>query len=202
VIAPVLIAISDVSIAAPGVLEARLETLLERARPGSVAIQLRDHELSVRSRFELGLKLRELAQRHGGRLIVNDRIDLALALGAEGVHLGERSVSVADARRLVPGAFVARAAHELAELEHEVADAVVLSPVLAARHGRAALGLAALAEARARLPAEKRLYALGGIDADGARKCLRAGADGVAAIGAVLGGDDASGLLAALEIAR
>jgi thiamine-phosphate pyrophosphorylase len=202
VIAPRLIAITDATIAPLGVLESRLEVLLAGAAPGTVAIQLRDHQLSARVRFDLGLRLRALVRRHGGALLVNDRLDLAQALEADGVHLGERSLSVDEARRLLPHAFVVRALHDLVELEHETADAVVLSPVLAARHGRPALGLGAVSEARARLPKAVRLYALGGIDAAAARDCRQAGADGVAAIGAVLAGGDVSELLDALGIAR
>jgi thiamine-phosphate pyrophosphorylase len=86
------------------------------------------------------------------------------------------------------------------------ADAVLLSPILAARKGRAALGLTALAEARSALVRRgrgaPRLYALGGVEAGTARACLEAGADGVAVIGAALDGRDARPLLQALGVLR
>jgi thiamine-phosphate pyrophosphorylase len=198
VIGPVLIAITSTELAPLGVIETRLARCVERARPGSVAIQLRDHDLSARARLELGRRLLAL----GAPLIVNDRLDLALALGVSNVHLGERSMSPKDARRLIPNAWISQACHDPERAGDLDADAILLSPVLAPRKGRPALGLPALARARARLSPGARLYALGGVDAESARACLDAGADGVAVQGAVLDGREPDPLLAALGIRR
>ena len=201
-IRPRLIAITDTQVAPVGELEARLASLAAAATPHSVMIQLRDRELPIRERFELGQRLVRVAREHEQLFAVNDRADLALLLEADGLHLGEQSVEPEDARKLVgPEVFISRACHDSARAQPRGADAVVLSPVLAPRKGNPARGVEALAEAR-RGAGGAMVYALGGIDADGARHCLEAGADGVAVVGAVLDGRDPLPLLAALGVAR
>ncbi len=202
-----LVAITDLQLLPAGALEARLALLCREAKAGSVAVLLRDHGVGAQERLSLGRKLRQLTAATGQELWVADRLDLALLLEADGVHLGEASVSAAAARRLISsGRRVSRAWHgdsftaadeaELAEV-----DALLVSPVLAARHGRPALGLrtlARLAVAAHALPRPPALYALGGVGAADAPACRAAGATGVAAIGAALTGD-LPALLAALE---
>jgi thiamine-phosphate pyrophosphorylase len=203
---PRLIAITDRSKASEPVTLERFERVAYAAQPGSVVLQLRDRELPARERLAFGRALRALARRAGQLFQVNDRLDLARLLAADGLHLGEESVSTADARRLLgEDAFVTRACHELAGVARDDADGVVLSPLLAPRKGRAALGLAALGRARALLSAraeERLLFALGGVDADTAGACLAAGADGVAVIGAVLTSREPERIVEALGCAR
>jgi thiamine-phosphate pyrophosphorylase len=162
-----------------------LEILARVARGGDgFAVQLRDPELPARRLVALGLELRRAARL----LVVNDRVDVALAIGADGVHLGRRSIAVAEARGLGVG-WVSRSAHSLDEAlaaAGEGADAVLLSPIFASPGKGAPLGVAALAEVRARLPAGVLLYALGGVTRELAPRCIEAGADGVAAIRADL----------------
>ncbi|MEZ4223809.1 MAG: thiamine phosphate synthase [Polyangiaceae bacterium] len=202
--APRLIAITDIAQHGPELTFARALRLCEAGRAGTVLLQLRDRGLPLRDRLAHGLALREIASRFGQGLAVNDRLDVALLVRADAVHLGEASVEIADARRMVPGREVYRAVHDVGAALGSDADAVVLSPVLAPRKGAEPLGLAALQEyaaarrARAKGP---RLYALGGVDAAGAAACLAAGADGVAVQGAAWTGDIAA-LLDALDIAR
>ena len=97
---PRLIVITDTTRVAAELLLARVEALAARARPGTVMIQLRDRELAAAARLELGRRLREITRARGQWLAVNDRVDLALWLAADALHLGEGSVSVPDARRL------------------------------------------------------------------------------------------------------
>lgn len=160
--------------------------LLARVRavasaPG-FAVQLRDPELPARALLALGARLREA----GARLIVNDRLDLALALRAEGVHLGRRSVSVADARALLgPGVWICVACHDRDDALRAAdagADAVTLSPIFASPGKGRPLGLAALRALSVALPPRLRILALGGIDEGNAAACLAAGAHGVALI--------------------
>ncbi len=197
-----LIAITDRSVASAAETLARLERLLNIARPGSVLVQLRDRELSARERFGFGSELRALTRRHAQLFQINDRLDLAVLLDADAVHLGEGSVSTRDARALLgPARLVTRACHDPERVGDVDADGVLLSPILAARKGAAALGVAALARARALLSVGTRpaqLFALGGVDATNAAACLDAGSDGVAAIGAAVGADAPEPLLAAL----
>jgi thiamine-phosphate pyrophosphorylase len=195
VIVPRLIVMSDFSRGDEPVLFARIERALALARAGSVLVVLRDHELSARRRMALGMRLREIAHGSGQHFGVADRADLALALGADALHLGEASVPTADARRLMgEGVFLSRACHDPAQPPRD-ADAVVLAPILAPRHGRPALGLRALGACTGAY-----LVALGGIDADSARACLDAGADAIAVIGAVLDHDDPAPLVDALGL--
>ena len=160
--------------------------LLTRVRaaasvPG-FAVQLRDPELPARALLALGARLREA----GAPILVNDRLDLALALGAEGVHLGRRSVSVADARALLgPAAWVCVACHDLADARRaaaEGADAVTLSPIFTSPGKGPPLGLDAIRAAVAALPPRVTILALGGVDASNAAACRAAGARGVAVI--------------------
>jgi thiamine-phosphate pyrophosphorylase len=200
VISPRLIAISDFSRGDAATRLARVERCLASARPGSVLLQLRDPELGARARLELGRRLVALARAHGQLFGVNDRLDLAVLLGADAVHLGEQSVDAADARRLLPHAFVSRAWHAL-EAPPPGADALLLAPIFEARHGRPALGVEALRLARARVGALP-LYALGGVTPERASQAMATSAHGVAVIGAVLDADDPKPLLAALGIRR
>jgi thiamine-phosphate pyrophosphorylase len=159
----------------------------------SLSVQLRDRELPVRELLRLGQVVRAVTRAIGASMIVNDRVDLAILLEADGVHLGRASMSVADARRLLgPGAWISRSAHSVEDVlaaAAEGANATLLSPVFASPGKGAPLGTGALAEARAALVKEGRsilLFALGGVTLETAGACLAAGADGVAAIRADL----------------
>lgn len=169
---------------------------LPEALRARLCVQLRDPALPAGARLALGLRLRQATSALGAALVVNDRLDLALLLGAEGVHLGRGSVAVEDARALLDRhgrgrAWISVACHDLDDVARAAeagADAAVLSPIFASPGKGPPLGLAALGEARRAIDAAARterriaLIALGGVDAGTARACLEAGADGVAAI--------------------
>ena len=205
---PRLIAITDTArFGSERTLEA-LDAWMAQALPGQLAVQLRDRTRSARDRHELGCRLRELSHRHGQPLLINDRIDLALALRADGVHLGEHSMTAAEARQLLgERAWVSCACHDPTRVlsgEFLPADAVVLSPVFAPRKGAPALGLELVAECQARLGAREggpALVALGGVDVAGAESCAQLGV-GVAAIGAIFEVADPAPMLRALGILR
>jgi thiamine-phosphate pyrophosphorylase len=199
---PRLIAITDRSIASRDETLRRFERVARAAQPFTVMFQLRDRELPARERLAFGRELRALCTAAQQWFQVNDRCDLAVLLGADGVHLAEASVSAADARRVTgDGVFVTRACHEPErELEPGV-DGWVLSPIFAERKGRAALGIGALARffgACRGTPNIPRIYGLGGVTAARARELVHAGATGVAVVGAALVGEDVEALLAAL----
>jgi thiamine-phosphate pyrophosphorylase len=175
---------------------ARLGALagLPSAARGRFAVQLRDPELPTRALVDLGMRLREATRALGAALVVNDRLDLALSIGADGVHLGRRSVTVADARTLLPaGAWISTSCHDLVDVARaaeEGADAAVLSPIFASPGKGRPLGVEVLREARAALDARASatsLVALGGVDAESAGACFAAGAGAVATIRADLG---------------
>lgn len=205
--APLLVAITDLDLLEESALEARLSELCRGARAGSVAVLLREHAASARQRLRLGERLRLITRATGQELWVADRLDLALLLEADGLHLGELSVGAPLARSwLGPALRLSRAWHAdsigaTAAPELAGVDALLVSPLLQARHGRAALGLQALSRlagsAASALPRPPALYGLGGVGAGDIAACRAAGAAGIAAIGAALTGDLAA-LLAAL----
>ncbi len=196
------------------VIERALHGAVAAAPPGAVAIQLREKDLEARALVELGAALRRVCASCRAPLIVNDRIDVAIALGADGVHLPAQSFSPADARALLgPSRLIGVSAHrpeEVAAASAAGADFAVFGPVfdpLSKAVDTTPTGAAGLAAACAAAPLP--VYALGGITAARIR-VLRAAPEftggpaiaGAAVIGAVIGaGDPAAAvrdLLAAL----
>lgn len=176
-------------------------------RGGVDAVQLREKDLDGGALCRLGRELAALCRAAGAAFLVNDRIDVALACGADGVHLPVTSFAPEDARALLGGdrrvGGSAHSAAELARLAAGGADFAVLGPVFATPSKRAwgpPLGLerfAAIAAASA-IP----VVGIGGIDADRAGAVLAAGACGVAAISAILGADDPEQAARRLAAAR
>ncbi len=149
---------------------------------GPVALQLRSHTVAAGPLAHVARVLRWPATR----LFVNDRADLVPWLGAAGVHLPSRGLSVADARRLLgPDVLIGRSTHSAPEARaawDEGADYVFLGPIWETRShpGRAALGPAAIEHA-----APARVVAIGGVTPARVEQCRSAGAWGVAAISAL-----------------
>jgi thiamine-phosphate pyrophosphorylase len=145
------------------------------------------------------------ASRAGARVVVNRRLDVALAAGADGVHLGFDAVPAPAARALLgPGALVGASLHDPAELTPELvrelsyAHLAPVFPPFSKASGRPALGLGALRRAAAAgLP----VLAQGGIDPERAAACVAAGAAGVAVTGAILDAPDPGAAAAALRAA-
>lgn len=187
----------------------RLEQLVVAAHAGSVLVQLRDRTWPALARLEAGKQLRRLTEDTGQGLCINDRLDLAVLLEADAVHLPQQGLSVKAARHFlatVTGGTrpvtIFQAAHEPDAALRSRADGVLLSPAIAPRKGRPALGIESMVEASSRcrssgLPA---IYALGGVDASAARQLVEGGVDGVAIQGALF--EPLSPLLRALRIAR
>ncbi|HVR02890.1 MAG TPA: thiamine phosphate synthase [Polyangia bacterium] len=161
---------------------------------GAVVVQLREKDLPGRALFELAAALREVTRAAGAALFVNDRVDVALAVGADGVHLGGRSLAPRDVARVAHGLAIASSTHTRAEVEvaararAQGADVrfAVFGPVWDTPSKRSygrPVGVEALREAAGvGLP----VLALGGVTAARVPACLEAGASGVACIRAVL----------------
>jgi thiamine-phosphate pyrophosphorylase len=156
------------------------------------AVQLREKDLPGRRLFALAEALRAVTARAGALLLVNDRVDVAIAVGADGVQLGAASMPVAAARRLLaPGAVVGVSTHTPAEVTAAAvacADFALFGPVRATPGKPVAQGFARLAEA-ARAAAVP-VLAIGGMTADDGRAARNAGAHGVAVIRAILEAED------------
>lgn len=178
---------------------------------GAPAIQLRAKHLPTRQLLDLGKALRELTRSSGALLFVNDRIDVALAVAADGAHLGQDDLRIQAARRIVPAPFLLGVSVDTPEeavvAEKAGASYVGLGPVYATGSKLDAgpvIGPAGVRAVRAvcGLP----IVAIGGIDAANAAEAVQAGADGVAVIRAVMGAEDpgvaASTLIAAVERGR
>jgi len=187
--------ITDRKLAKNGIVAA-CEDALAAARdfPGRVALQLREKDLGGRELLELARELRKLCTRYGMPLFINDRIDVALACDADGVHLPADSFSATDACALIgPTKLIGCSTHNIDEVKAAVAsgaDFVVFGPVFdpisKARYG-APVGIEGLRAAcgASSIP----VYALGGITLATIPELRDSGASGIAAIGSVFGAD-------------
>jgi len=175
-------------------LVAHTASALRGLPPGAVAVQLRAHDATGRELLVVARALRRVVSEAGQLLLVNDRIDVALAAGADGVHLPSAGIPPGDARGLVgKGRLVAVSSHSAADVVRARdggADFATFGPVFDTPSKRgygAPVGLDRLREASALgLP----LVGLGGVDPSNAPTVVAAGAYGVAAIRAWLGAAD------------
>lgn len=164
-------------------------------RGGAPAIQLRMKDASAREMTELARTLRAETRPAGALLFVNDRVDVALAAGADGAHVGQDDLPVAAARAIVPPGFLLGVSAETAELARAAAadgaDYVGVGPVYATG-SKADAGDAVGVERIAQVAAAVRIpvVGIGGITIDNAPPIIRAGAAGVAVISAVMRADD------------
>lgn len=162
---------------------------------GATAIQLRDKSPSARDQIRVGQALRRLTREAGALFIVNDRVDVAYAVEADGVHLGQDDFPAEVARRILgPDAIVGGSAGNQDELAHCLQAGVdylgvgPMYPTPSKPDAGSPIGPAGLAEIRREtdLP----IVGVGGIGVQNLEPVVRAGADGVAVIGAVVGADD------------
>lgn len=173
---------------------------------GARFVQLRWKEADAAELFAAAGEIGRLAARRGALFVVNDRLDVALAAGADGVHLGQDDLPAADARRLLgPHRLLGVSTHDVEQAlraERAGADYVGFGPIFETASkatGYPARGLDALAAVRAavRLP----IVAIGGIRAQSAPAVLRAGADAVAMISELaLASDVAAKTRSVLEV--
>jgi thiamine-phosphate pyrophosphorylase len=168
-----------------------LEAARRALAGGADVVQLRDKKLLGRDLYLLAGELRKLTASTGALLIVNDRMDVALAAGADGVHLGQDDLPVAAARRIAPPGFLIGASvgsvEEAVRAERDRADYVVLSPIFPTGSKADAgpgHGLEVLRNVRSAVTVP--VLAIGGIGPHDVGTVIGAGADGVAVISAVL----------------
>lgn len=185
--------------------------LREIAGVGRCAVQIREKDLETRALLSLAEGVVSSVRPAGCPVLINDRIDVALAVGADGVHLRGDSLPIEVARQLVgPDRLIGVSAHSVEEVRRaEIggADFVVLGPVFdtpSKRSYGAPIGLQVLEAAcrGCRVP----VFAIGGITSECVPAVRRAGAYGIAAVSAILAAPDVIGatraLLSALDTAR
>jgi thiamine-phosphate pyrophosphorylase len=162
--------------------------IVEAIRAGVDLVQIREKDLPTRELLSLVEAAVAAARGGATRVVVNDRLDVARALGAAGVHLGTQSLPARVVRRQVPKEFlVGVSCHSLAEAraaEDAGADYAVLGPIFETPsklpYGGLPLGLGKLREVTTRV--KMPVLALGGITVERVKSCLEAGATGIAGI--------------------
>ena len=172
-----------------------LEVLEELLTAGVKMIQLREKDLPTNQLYPLAVKVRELTAHYDALLLINDRIDIALAVGADGVHLGHHSLPASVARKILgPKALIGVSTHSLEQLSvAEAAKAnfatfgpVYHTPSKAAYGDPVGIKKLQIACSQTKLP----VYALGGIKAENAAVPLKCGAYGVSLISALIAATD------------
>ena len=158
-----------------------LDTVARVIREGVEWIQIREKDLPAREQLEL---TRAVLAMRGAKVLVNGRLDVALAAGAHGVQLPAHSIAPSDLRRIVPAGFLigvsCHTVDEVVRAEAEAASFAVFSPIFESPGKGPPLGIGKLAEAAhsVKMP----VLALGGVSRINAPDCIAAGAAGVAGI--------------------
>lgn len=169
----------------------RLFAVVEAALQGGLSIvQYRDKTADDATRISQAQKLSQICRRYGALFIVNDRVDLAIAVDADGVHLGQQDIPIALARQLLgPGRLVGRSttnAEELQKAVQEGADYIGVGPVFQTptKPNKAAAGMDFVKYAAKNSPIP--WFTIGGIDINNLEEVLKAGADRVAVVRAIM----------------
>lgn len=168
-----------------------LFAVVEAALQGGLGVvQYRDKTAADGAKLAKVRKLCEICHRYGALLIVNDRVDLAIAAGADGVHLGQEDLPAVEARKLLgPGKIIGRSTTNPQEMQRAVeegADYIGVGPVYATptKPNKPAAGLDYVRHAAAKSPIP--WFAIGGIDINNLDEVLRAGAERVAVVRAIM----------------
>jgi thiamine-phosphate pyrophosphorylase len=177
----------------PSVCPARplADILREAAEAGADLFQYRNKSASMKDAYAEARALRAVAGEFGARFIVNDRCDLALAVDADGVHLGQTDVPYTQARNIMgPGKLIGLSTHNTDQVKHADAlkpDYIGFGPIFrpgAKQDHDPIVGVQGLMHIRplTSLP----VFAIGGITLDNVGEIMKAGADGVAVISAIV----------------
>lgn len=172
-----------------------VEIVSAAVKGGVTCVQLREKRSSTRTFLQQGLEIKQILGDAGIPLIINDRVDIALAIEADGVHLGQSDMPIADARRLVGPEMIigvsAESVQDAVQAEAEGADYIGISPVFSTKtksDHALPLGLEGVSQIRKRVKIP--LVGIGGIRSDNAMDVLTAGADGIAVVSAIISAND------------
>lgn len=184
--------ITDARLAGPrGV----VETVRQAISGGVTLVQLRDPDASTRSLIATAEALLDVLRPHGIPLIINDRVDVALAVGAEGVHVGQSDMPTDKVRALIgPDRILGLSTSTFAQVaggDLGPADYLGIGPLFATptkTNASTPIGFDGLAELVARAPLP--VVAIGGIKPEHVERALAAGADGVSVVSAIMAAED------------
>jgi thiamine-phosphate pyrophosphorylase len=172
-----------------------VETAMAAVRGGATLVQLRDPEAKAGELVRMGRALKTALDSVGISLIVNDRPDVAFAIGATGVHIGQDDLSPEAVRRLLgPDAIIGLSitdVSEMARVPWGLIDHIGVGPVVSKGvkpDAAEPMGLKGLSACT--MASRKPVVAIGGIGVDNAAECIAAGADGVAVVAAIAGASD------------
>ena len=170
------------------------EVLLELLAGGVSILQLRVKTMAPSEFLELAQRARTETRAHGCKLIVNDRVDIALACDADGVHLGQDDLPLVVGRKLMGDKIIGVSTHAIdqaKEAEQNGADYIGFGPMFGTTTkttGYTARGVEMLRQIRAAVKIP--VVAIGGINEQNVRQVWQAGADSAAIISDILGADD------------
>ena len=172
-----------------------LEIISAAVNGGATIVQLREKDCSTREFIEQALAIKEFLTDHGVPLIINDRVDVAQAVKADGVHLGQTDMPLEVAKKIVGDSMIigisAESLQNAIEAEKGGADYLGVSPIYATptkTDTAPPLGLEGLREIRRAVSLP--LVGIGGLNPGNAAEVIRSGADGVAVVSAIVAADD------------
>jgi len=169
---------------------------VEAAISGGVTlVQVREKDVSSREFYQIALALRDLTARYQVPLLINDRLDIALAVDADGIHIGREDLPLGEARRVLrPGKIIGYSVSDVGEAvygEKNGADYLGAGPVYMTSTKEVdiePLGVEGLRRIKQSVAIP--VVGIGGINRDNVREAGKSGADGVAVISGILGGSD------------
>lgn len=167
----------------------------EALKGGLKAVQLREKDLGIRDLLDMAYRMKELTVRYGAKFFINDRVDIALSVEADGVHLGQNGIPAYAIRKIVQDKLmIGVSTHnmdEAIEAEKNGADFITLGPIYETpsklKYGKP-IGVDAIGKVKSKVSIP--VFAIGGVKLDKVKEAMEAGADGVALISAILGAED------------
>ena len=166
-------------------------------------IQLREKEYPKKELYNLALKFREITSEAEVLLIINDHVDIALAVDADGVHLGQEDLPVKVARKLAPELLIGASTHSLEQAlqaEKDGADYINIGPIFITKTKEgveSSLGPEAIAKIRPRIEVD--FTVMGGINEENIEQVLAKGARRVAMVSAITKAPDIAGKVRSLK---
>lgn len=168
-----------------------IEVVEEVLKAGVKAIQVREKTYEFLELLEFAKEVRELTSKYGAKLLINDRVDVALACNADGVHLGQSDMNILDAKRILPETMIigvsARTMEEARIAVKNGADYIGVGPIFNTQSKKDLpknpLGLESIKNIKQELDIP--IVAIGGIKKENAKEVIKAGADCLSVISAI-----------------